>query len=316
MGVLYGFALIFAGAFAFQQDWMITMGFVLVVGGVIWEISSLVLENNNISIADQFNDFLEERRNQRVPPESLRAEVERFATSAASLNDFYYYLGKIRTRTSEYPVLQRRLDQIARNVKIPEVVEHHSATLQRKISSALKKDDYGTIIVDRRDEEIEYFLASMNLLATDEDELSKDIELVKDTLRKIHQKNVEQGFDPNSAPTNGIDFEYWVAENLERYGWITEVTKASGEQGLDILAKSGNTKIAIQCKRYTSNVGNDAVQQALSASKHYQIDKSVVITTSGYTKSAKELAATTGVILLTHFDIPNFTQLTGSQPAN
>lgn len=315
MAVLYGLGVIIAGAYL-DQTWMIAIGFVLFFGGGVWAFISLVLEENNISIADKFEDFLNERKNQRVPPESLRAEVERFATSSASLSNFYYYLGKIRTRTSDYPALQRRLDQIARNVKIPELVEHHSATLQRKISSALKKDDYGTIIVDRRDEEIEYFLASMNLLATDEHELSKDIDLVKNTLRKIHQKDIEQGFDPNSAPTNGIDFEYWVAENLERYGWLTEVTKASGEQGLDILAKSGNTKIAIQCKRYTSNVGNDAVQQALSASKHYQIDKSVVITTSGYTKSAKELAATTGVILLTHFDIPNFTQLTGTQPAS
>ena len=64
---------------------------------------------------------------------------------------------------------------------------------------------------------------------------------------------------------DGQDFEQWCALFLSysRFDGIT-VTKASGDHGIDIIAKKDNRNYAIQCKRYSGNVGNKAIQEAYS----------------------------------------------------
>ena len=51
---------------------------------------------------------------------------------------------------------------------------------------------------------------------------------------------------------NGHKFEYKCAKMLRRKGFHhVEVTKKSGDQGVDILAYKGFSKYAIQCKYYS-----------------------------------------------------------------
>ena len=64
---------------------------------------------------------------------------------------------------------------------------------------------------------------------------------------------------------SGDDFEYFCADILRGNGFKNvEVTKASGDHGIDVLAKKDGVKYAIQCKRYSKPVGNKAVQEAYS----------------------------------------------------
>lgn len=52
---------------------------------------------------------------------------------------------------------------------------------------------------------------------------------------------------------NGWEFEEYVAELLVRNGYHNvEVTKGSGDQGVDILAQKDDVSYAIQCKHYES----------------------------------------------------------------
>ena len=61
----------------------------------------------------------------------------------------------------------------------------------------------------------------------------------------------------------GHDFEQFCAELLENKGFVdVEVTKGSGDYGIDILAEKEGVTYAIQCKRYQGPVGVEAVQQA------------------------------------------------------
>ena len=69
-----------------------------------------------------------------------------------------------------------------------------------------------------------------------------------------------------------------------------EVTKSSGDQGVDIIACKHRKKYGIQCKYYTYPVGNKAVQEAYAGANFYDCDKVIVMTNTTFTRSAIELA--------------------------
>ena len=49
-------------------------------------------------------------------------------------------------------------------------------------------------------------------------------------------------------------YEQLVADVLSREGWDTRVTKGSGDQGIDVIAQKGATKLVLQCKLYSHPV--------------------------------------------------------------
>lgn len=104
--------------------------------------------------------------------------------------------------------------------------------------------------------------------------------------------------EPYVLHTNGYEFEDYIANTLREDGWETRLTKKSGDQGLDVFVYDENYKVALQCKRYSYPVGNSAIQEIHAAADFIGASHAVVITTSTYTSSAKELAEALGVILL------------------
>lgn len=90
----------------------------------------------------------------------------------------------------------------------------------------------------------------------------------------------------------GQHFETQCAELLKKNGFINViVTKKSGDHGADVLAEKDGISYAIQCKYYSSAVGNSAVQEAFSAKAFYGKDIAVVMTNSYFTRPAQEEAA-------------------------
>jgi len=102
---------------------------------------------------------------------------------------------------------------------------------------------------------------------------------------------------------SGIEFEAFSMKRLHDAGWEVTSTKASGDQGVDILARKKGLSIAIQCKRAARPVGNAAVQEALAGSKHFRTQHAAVISNSAYTNAAQELAYSTNVLLLHYSEI-------------
>ena len=97
---------------------------------------------------------------------------------------------------------------------------------------------------------------------------------------------------------DGHNFEYYCAELLRKNGFENvEVTKGSGDQGIDIIAYKDGIKYGIQCKCYASDIGNKAVQEAFSGKTFYNCHVAAVLTNRYFTASAKELAEKNGVLL-------------------
>jgi len=87
----------------------------------------------------------------------------------------------------------------------------------------------------------------------------------------------------------GEEFELFCAKLLSKSGYSgIELTKATGDRGIDITANKDGIRYAFQCKRYTGGVGNAAVQEAYSGKSIYNVDVAVVITNSYFTEQAKD----------------------------
>lgn len=96
----------------------------------------------------------------------------------------------------------------------------------------------------------------------------------------------------------GMEFENFCVSILQRNGYQTiKQTKATGDQGIDIIAEKDHKKYAIQCKCYKNPVGNHSVMEACSGRIYYGCDVGVVMTNSTFTPQAIDHAKKTGVLL-------------------
>lgn len=97
---------------------------------------------------------------------------------------------------------------------------------------------------------------------------------------------------------SGVEFEKYCAHILYLNGFSQiKITPASGDHGIDILAEKDGITYAIQCKCYSDNIGNAAVQQAHTGKSLYHKDIAVVLTNRYFTQQAKEEAQALGVKL-------------------
>lgn len=97
---------------------------------------------------------------------------------------------------------------------------------------------------------------------------------------------------------SGVEFEQFARLLLQQNGYTNvELTKASNDYGIDIVAMKGNVLYAIQCKKYSSKVGIDAIRQASTGCIYYDHDIAVVLTNSTFTTQAIKLADTLDVEL-------------------
>ena len=114
---------------------------------------------------------------------------------------------------------------------------------------------------------------------------------------------------------DGPEFEAYVALVLEDNGFKrVELTKGSGDQGVDILAERNGKSYAIQCKNYAGAVGNFAVQEAFAGAQHYGCEYAAVVCPGTFTRGARELAATTGVLLWDEKKLSRMMRISGRRP--
>ena len=72
---------------------------------------------------------------------------------------------------------------------------------------------------------------------------------------------------------SGFEFELLVQKLLIKSGYHdVKITQASGDYGIDILAKKKHVFYGFQCKRYQKNIGVSAIQQAYGGISYYHLD--------------------------------------------
>ena len=96
----------------------------------------------------------------------------------------------------------------------------------------------------------------------------------------------------------GHEFEYYCAELLKKCGFQeVQVTRGSGDYGIDVLAEKDGITYAIQCKCYTAPVGVKAVQEAYAGRGYYDRMEGVELTNQYFTQPAVEAARKLKILL-------------------
>lgn len=150
---------------------------------------------------------------------------------------------------------------------------------------AIKKGSYDSINFDLEAEKLkshDYINSDLNL--TNNTSVDPVVERIKFYNNKFDYME-------------GTDFEQYCAMILRENGYTTDLTPASGDYGVDIIAKHSGIIYAIQCKCYSSDVGVEAVYQVSGGMKYYHANIGIVLTNRYFTRNAKELADAIGVIL-------------------
>ena len=194
-----------------------------------------------------------------------------------------------------------------KNYKIKSCIEYHVkehiSTLAVKFRQCRNKDAYGQERISNRwYEEKTYFLrnvcgcAKITPLEYGFFDGCFNVELCK--FEKKHRKNAL--YNSEKSIRNGVDYENFVARVLLKNHPNIKIDKtpATGDQGADLLLTFPDGKrTAVQCKWYSSSVGNFSVQEVVAALRYYYADGGMVVTNSTFTKKARQLAEANNIQL-------------------
>lgn len=164
-------------------------------------------------------------------------------------------------------------------VKYQHSLEEEIATLEREVKKSLSEASI-----------------ALNESITRIQAVMEEEEIIKEMLIKNEMDLLDR--------STGLDFEIEIAKLLPFIGFSDiSISKASGDQGIDIFAKKEGKTFGFQCKKYSSSVGNKAVQEVISGREFYNLEHAIVITNNVFTTSASELARKANVDLWNRMNI-------------
>lgn len=127
--------------------------------------------------------------------------------------------------------------------------------------------------------------------------ISQDIEvkrMYKESLAKKEAHNHREtmmdstGLDLDNL--SGVEFENVCQVLVEKMGFTTQTTKASGDGGIDLIAYNHQPllsgKYIIQCKRYTGSVGEPIIRDLYGVVTSERANKGILMTTGHFSRSA------------------------------
>ena len=119
----------------------------------------------------------------------------------------------------------------------------------------------------------------------------------------------EYKYENNLNNQKGIAFENHCMKILISRGWRVEETPKSGDQGIDLIASIEKYRLCIQCKDHKKPIGNKAVQEVSAGKKYWNGTHAILVSQSGYTKSAYKLAAANNVLLISALELSSLDSL-------
>ena len=113
----------------------------------------------------------------------------------------------------------------------------------------------------------------------------------------------------NQSYKKGIIFENHCMEILKQNGWKVKETPITGDQGVDLIASIDNLRICIQCKNHKKVIGNKAVQEISAGKLYWKGTHAVLVSKSGFTKSAQKLARANKVKLISDSELKDLEKI-------
>lgn len=216
-----------------------------------------------------------------------------------------------RSHSNKIELIQRAIR------KCQQICDCHSHSLMRERRKLTQIDPYGNTIVDEWNDGpngAAYFIDTVLIPSFDPCEweevmaayceLNGGLHFRTELTRMVNEVAITKVNDSMFRDDmSGIEYEDMCEMSLRQCGWMIHRTPATGDQGVDLIATIPGLRVCIQCKRYSSPVGNSAVQEVVAGRFHWKGTHAVLVSNAGYTASAEELALSTEVKLLHHDDL-------------
>ena len=106
-------------------------------------------------------------------------------------------------------------------------------------------------------------------------------------------KSLWNCFETNFKNLNGDEFERIIERLYRKKGYHVTKTPIGPDQGVDLIARKGKTKIVIQAKNWQGKVSNTAILKTAGARQMRNATYALVITSSHFTKPATEVIRNT-----------------------
>ena len=132
-------------------------------------------------------------------------------------------------------------------------------------------------------------------------EYNQDYELYLDHL-SIYEKRQEGWW----YKLSGWQFEEEFSKLIKERGYNIELTKGSGDGGIDLIARKDGRKIIIQCKKWKNQVGPAPVRE-LQGVREPEED-AWVVGLGGFTKGAVEFAKQKSIRLIDYGDVADWVE--------
>lgn len=186
-------------------------------------------------------------------------------------------------------------------------VDRHLPALVRNSDRLVRADDYGNPIIGKWYDELGYFVDRV-VAATLSPRAAAWLGRQREATivwidRLVHAGAADGSRDLYDDRMSPLDYERLCARRLAAAGWTVRLTRASGDQGADIVAKRAGVTLVVQCKKAGRPVGNKAVQEVIAARDYERADRAAVVSNAAYTRQAQDLAHAADVALLHHRDL-------------
>ncbi|MFT4312220.1 MAG: restriction endonuclease [Candidatus Woesearchaeota archaeon] len=205
---------------------------------------------------------------------------------------------------NDIPIIYTELNAILYNVKVKSELDKFKSKLPKSKNITLNQV-VETFLEFYGDNYQNYLpVISLELFSRG---LLKQVDNLKHTIldikEKLEVKNYEKRLMKDEYMVadyenlNGGEFEEYLERLFVSLGYKVKRTKLSGDQGADLVIEKFKERTVVQAKKYTKPVTNKAIQEVVASKRHYKCEKAIVVTTSTFTKSAKELAKSNQVEL-------------------
>lgn len=87
---------------------------------------------------------------------------------------------------------------------------------------------------------------------------------------------------------DGWQFEEEVAKIYRKLGYKADVTKKTGDGGVDIIMYKDKKKIIVQCKHYGAEVGPEVPRALNGVKEDFRADELILIASSGVTRASSD----------------------------
>lgn len=149
--------------------------------------------------------------------------------------------------------------------------------------------------LDRQDEWIQMDMGMLkSLIKMDIQAKQMYQEALAQKAKQEQREQLAQSVGTDIYALSGVEFEMVCQTLIEKMGFTTETTKASGDGGIDIIAYNHQPllsgKYIIQCKRYSGNVGEPIIRDLYGVVMSERANKGILMTTGHFSNYALSFA--------------------------